>query len=446
MRKLVFLAIVLVMVIALAIPATSLVAQEEITIVFSHAFGDERRQGWVQDVADAYMAEHPNIKVEIRVASSYRDNLNSALLAAEQGDPPHIVQIFEVGTQLALDSGVFKPVSAVANEEQLATLDDIIEPVLNYYTVAEDVWSLPWNSSSPVLYYNIDMFEKAGLDPENPPATYGEVMEACDVLMNTEGLELQGCIGWNMHSWFVEQWISEQGAPLANNDNGRTARATEVLLDSEAMMNIFTWWKELADKGYYIYTGQLEDWNGSDAIFTGQQAALHITSTADIRNNDAAAKEAGFRMGVGLLPIPDGVERNGVVIGGASIWLTDGHPQEELEAAVDFMLYLGNTENMVTWHKTTGYYPIRYSSNEVLDAEGWFTEDPRFLVAYNQLRETKTNYASAGALLGSFLQTRTIIEQAAQSVIDGGADPAEALAAAKVLADEALAEYNALVE
>ncbi len=173
---------------------------------------------------------------------------------------------------------------------------------------------------------------------------------------------------------------------------------------------------------------------------------MHITSTADIRNNDAAAQEAGFRMGVGFLPIPDGVERNGVVIGGASIWLTDGHPQEELEAAVDFMLYLGNTENMVTWHKTTGYYPIRYSSNEVLDAEGWFTEDPRFLVAYNQLRETKTNYASAGALLGSFLQTRTIIEQAAQSVIDGGADPAEALAAAKVLADEALAEYNALVE
>ena len=442
MKKLVFLAIALVTVIALAAPVTA--QDDTVKIVFSHAFGDETRQGWVQDVADAYMAEHPNVEIELRVASSYRDNLNSALLGAEQGDAPHIVQIFEVGTQLALDSGIFIPVSSVASEEQLATLDDVIEPVLNYYTVAEDVWSLPWNSSSPILYYNADMFAKAGI--EEVPQTYGEIMDACDTLMGmADELGLQGCIGWNMHSWFVEQWMSEQNALLANNDNGRTARATEVYLDSEPMKNIFNWWKELADKGYYIYTGQLEDWNGSDAIFTGQQAAMHITSTADLRNIIAAAEEAGFEVGVGMLPIPDGVDRNGVVIGGASIWLTGDHPQEELEAAVDFMLFLGNTDNMVSWHKTTGYYPIRYSSIDKLEEEGWFDEDPRFRVAFDQLTETKSNYASAGALLGTFLETRTIIEEAAQSVIDGGEDVDTALANAKARADQALAEYNEMV-
>jgi sn-glycerol 3-phosphate transport system substrate-binding protein len=128
--------------------------------------------------------------------------------------------------------------------------------VRNYYTVGEDIWSLPWNSSNPILYYNIDMFEAAGLDPNDPPETYSEVLEACDVLMAAD-LGLQGCIGWNMHSWFVEQWVAEQGALLANNDNGRSGRATDVFLDSEAMMRIFTWWKELADKVYYIYSGAL---------------------------------------------------------------------------------------------------------------------------------------------------------------------------------------------
>lgn len=443
MKKLGLLIIVLMLVASIA-PITQAQDDEQIEIVFSHAFGDENRQGLVQDVADAYMADHPNVTITPQVASSYRDALNGAILAADQGDPPHIVQIFEVGSQLALDSGIFTPVSTVANEEQLATLDDIIQPVLNYYTLGEDVWSLPWNSSSPILYINEEMFEAAGLDPASPPSTYGEIMSACETLMSAD-LDLQGCIGWPLHSWMVEQWVSEQGALLVNNDNGRSDRATDVLLDSDAMKTIFNWWKELADNGYYLYSGALEDWNGSDAIFTGQQVAMHITSTADLLNITEAGAESGFTVGTGFLPIADDVERNGVVIGGASIWLTADHPQEELEAAVDFMLYLGNTDNMVTWHRGTGYYPIRTSSIAQLEDEGWFDENPTFVTAFDQLTETETNFASAGALLGTFLETRTIIEQAAQSVIDGGADVDSALAAADEQADLELEEYNLLV-
>lgn len=415
---------------------------DQVEITFSHVFGDENRQGLVQDVADAFMAENPNITVNVEVASSYRDNLNGAILASEQGDAPHVVQIFEVGSQLALDSGIFVPVSDVANEEQLASLDDVIEPVLNYYTLGDDVWSLPWNSSNPVLYYNIEMFEAAGI--ESPPETYGDVIAACEILMGAE-LDLQGCIGWNMHSWFVEQWVAQQGGLLADNDNGRADRATEVFLDSDEMLNVFNWWKELADSGYYIYTGTFEDWNGSDAIFTGQQAAMHITSTADLVNITNAGEEAGFSVGTGLLPIPDDAERNGVVVGGASVWLTADHPQEELEAAVAFMLFLGNTDNMVAWHQGTGYFPVRYSAIDALAEGGWFDENPTFTTAFDQLTETISNPATGGALIGTFLDTRTIIEQAAQSVIDGGADPADALAAADEEADALLEEYNLLV-
>ena len=448
MKKIALLVTALVVLVGL-VPATNSVkitqAQDSIEITFVHAFGDENRQGLVQNVVDDFTANvRPDVVVNVEVAGSYRDALNGAILGAEQGDPPHIVQIFEVGSQLALDTGIFVPVSDVASEEQLASLEDVIQPVLGYYTLGDDVWSLPWNSSNPILYYNIEMFEAAGLDPADPPETYSEVLAACETLMMSE-LELQGCIGWPMHSWMVEQWVAEQGGLLVDNDNGRTDRATETFLDSEEMLNIFNWWKELADNGYYIYSGALEDWNGSDAIFTGQQAAMHITSTADLVNITQAASEAGFSAGTGLLPIADGYERNGVVVGGASIWLTADHPQEELEAAVEFMLYLGNTANMVDWHMGTGYFPVRYSSIDALAEAGWFDENPTFVTAFDQMTETIPNYATAGAVMGTFLDTRTIIEQAAQSVVDGGADPAEALAIADAAADELLEEYNLLV-
>ena len=440
MKKLLVL-IVAVLMAASVIPAATpaVVAQEEVEITFVHAFGDENRQNLVSDVVAGFEESHPNVTVNVEPKGSYRDALDSALLGAEQGDAPHVVQVFEVGTQQALDSGVFIPVSSVASEEQLSDLDDIIEPVRNYYTVADEIWSLPWNSSNPILYYNVEMFEAAGI--ENPPATYGEVLAACETLMAAD-LDLQGCIGWNMHSWFVEQWVAEQGGLLANNDNGRSDRATDVHLDSEEMLNIFNWWKELADSGYYIYTGTLEDWNGSDAIFTGQQVAMHITSTADLVNLTEAGTEAGFSVGTGLLPIADGAERNGVVVGGASIWLTGGHSDAELEAAVAFMIELGNTENMVDWHMGTGYFPVRYSSITALEEAGWFEENPTFTTAFDQLTETKTNFATGGALLGTFLETRTIIENAAQLVVDQGVDPAEALAEADALADEELEFYN----
>ena len=437
----------LFLIVALLLPTAALTAQDApIEIVFSHAFGDANRQGWVESVIEAFEAENPNINVTAVSNPSYRDTLNGAILGAQQGTAPHIVQVFEVGSQLALDSGIFVPVSSLATEEQLASLEDVIPAVRDYYSLGDDQWSLPWNSSNAVMYYNKTIFEAAGLDPEMPPQTYSEVMATCETLMaQAEDLGLQGCMGWNMHSWFVEQWMAEQQAPLANNENGRDGRATEINLESEAMMNIFNFWKDMADAGYYIYTGALEDWNGSDALFTGQQVAMHITSTADIVNNNEAAIESGFEMGNAMLPIPDGTERNGVVIGGASIWLTGDHPQEELDAAVQFMFFLANTENAVTWHKATGYFPIRFSAIDALDAEGWFDANPNFRVAFDQLTETVPGPATSGALLGNFLELRTIIEEAAQAVVDSGVPVADALAEANMLANDSLQAYNEAV-
>jgi sn-glycerol 3-phosphate transport system substrate-binding protein len=343
--------------------------------------------------------------------------------------------ITAAGSQLAYDTGMFKSVGDIGSFDT----SDYIQPVLNYYTINGTVNSIPFNSSSPVLYINKDKMVEAGYDADYVPATFGDVIE---VLETARARGVSGAkFSVNLHAWFFEQWMAQQGAMLVNNGNGRDGRATENNLDSQAAINIGNFFAELSRKNLYTYTGKFEDWGGSDAIFQEGQAMLHITSTADL-GNITSAVEGKFNLGVGFMPIPDGTERNGTVIGGASVWVAKNHPDDELTSARDFALYMTNMKNMVSWHKLTGYYPVRNSSIDALKAEGWFDSDANQIVAFNQLLATKVNAATAGAMAGTLLDNRTIIETAIQKIIQGG-DVKAALDEAKVLSDAKLKEYNA---
>lgn len=417
---------------------SSALAQTQIE--FWHAFSDANRSGWIQDRIDEFNAQLAEQGKDYVVVGerkgSYPETQQAAVLAARQGNPPHLVQLYEVGSQIAVDSGIFMPVIELGEFDT----DDYIEPVLNYYTINGQVNSIPFNSSSPIIYANRDLMTAAGVS--EVPETFGGIIEACEAAEAAGVLTADvKCFGVSLNGWFIEQWVAQQGEPLVNNNNGRDGRATEVLLTSDAVKNVFNWFKTLNDNGWYTYTGRLEDWDGSDAIFTNGNVMFHITSTADLVNITNGVGDS-FELVTGQLPIVDGTERNGVVIGGASVWLVGGHPEEELNVARDFVLYMTNPENMVSWHKATGYYPVRNSSVEMLEEEGWFEEFPNARTAFDQLLNTVPNSATAGALMGTFQATRTIVEEALQKVF-AGASVDSALEEAKRLADAALAEYNA---
>ncbi|WP_420596381.1 ABC transporter substrate-binding protein [Deinococcus sp.] len=424
------------MMLMLALGSTVQMAAAQTTVEFWHSFGDAKRADWIQGLATEYNKTHPDTVVKPVYKGSYNDSLQATILAARQNKPPAMVQIFEVGSQLALDSGMFQPVSGIKNVD----FSDYLKPVINYYTIGGKVNSLPFNSSSPVLYYNKALMKKAGLDASKPPTTFGALLDACKKI---EAAKLDTtCFGMSLNGWFVEQWMAEQGATLLNNGNGRDGRATASNLDSAAAKNIFGFFKTLQDNKYFTYTGKLEDWDGSDAIFTNQKTVFHITSTADIGNINDAAKKSGFEMGVGVLPIPTGTTRGGVVIGGASLWIPKNISKAQAEGALDFALFMTNTKNMADWHKLTGYYPVRQSSITALRNQGWFTQTPLQLVAFNQLTTTKPSPATAGGLNGTAIETRKIIEEGLQKVL-GGANADTALSETKTRVDAALGEYNA---
>ena len=229
------------------------------TIGFWVAFSDEARLGFSQEKAAAFNAAHPEYNIEVTSFASYNDAFDAAVLAVDSGDPPGIIHFFEAATRQALDAvsqdgaPIFKSVTdALAGRTEIlgepVVLDDVVDAARNYYTVDGSFYSMPWNTSSTVMFSNQAMLDAAGI--ATPPATWAEVETACAAIMALPEAP-SGCITWPNHSWFVEQSLGQVGELLANADNGRSGRATEVYLESQGMQDYINWWKGLDDNGYY---------------------------------------------------------------------------------------------------------------------------------------------------------------------------------------------------
>lgn len=446
MKKIGLLVILLVM--AAGVFPTASARQDAIEITFTHIFTDDLRKAEVQKLADQFMAEHPGVVVNIQAESDdYGTVFDSALLAASQGNAPHVVQVEDTLSQLAIDSTFFVKLSDYASDEQKTQVSDILPVIRNYYNLdTGEFWGVPWNSSNPLLYYNREVFEQAGLDPDAPPTTFAEMLTACEAIMNANIEGLTACANWPLTSWFTEQWLSMEGVLFANNENGRTDRVTEVNWNTPEMLNIFTWWKEMADQGYYTYSGQTEAYTGEAISFLSLQTAMHMTSTAGLTNLISFSQAQGFTLGIAPLIKPDAEANNGVTAGGAALFVTGGHSEEEIQAAVDFVFFMTNTESILSWHKGTGYIPNRQESLDVLEGEGWFEANPAFGIAVEQLLSApEPNSANAGAIMGPYGQVRDVHNEAVQSMIDGDTSPEEALEAGASRANGLLEDYNSVI-
>ena len=171
---------------------------------------------------------------------------------------------------------------------------------------------------------------------------------------------------------------------------------------------------------------------------------MMISSTSDVTQMTDAFNTKGWELGTGFLPRPDDVPRQGVAIGGGTLWMTKDHPKEEIAAAWEFLKWMSMPEQQVTWHKGTGYFPIRKSAMKLLEEEGWYTKFPNYKVAFDQLLQTKTSLATQGALIGVFPQLRDAVQSAIEKVYEGKATPESALKEAAQKTNKELENYNSL--
>ena len=409
----------------------------DVEIDFWHIFDGELGDA-IEALADDFSEQSDGITVNTATQGGYRENLNQTLQATRAGDPPAVTQIFEIGSRLALDSGAFTPVGEILPEDGV-NMDDFLDSVLDYYRFDGQLHSMPFNSSNTIMLYNRDAFEAAGLDSENPPETLSGVTDAAEAIVDAGATD--SGITWPNHSWMqIEQQFAQQDQPLVNNENGRAGRPDEAFYASEAGQNVYEWWADLADRDLYLNPG-IEAWGEARQAFLTGEVAMLWDSTSNIAPMFEGAAENGFEAGAGFLPTPGGA-RSGVVIGGASLWVPDALSDEKKAAAGEFLAYMSDTEQQKQWHQDTGYFPVRESSIDELESEGWFEENPEFGVAFDQLQATTDTPATRGAVMGPFAQSRTIVSDTSVEIINGNVGVQEGLEQMDADVETALERYS----
>ena len=412
----------------------------DVNIEFWHAMSGARVE-LIQGIVDKFMAENPNIKVDVQYTGSYNDTLNKVKSAYKAGNAPDIFHSYEIGTLGLINSGIISPLDEIAGKfDRKIPWDDFFAPVQSYYKYKGDHYSMPFNSSTPLIYYNKTFFAKAGLDPENPPKTYEEIREAA-VALQAAGYKTP--LTWNLHSWYFEQMICLQDEPFVNDKNGRSGNLpTEVVFNGEAGQKVLEWWVGLEKDGLFLDVGP--GWSNHRAAFGSGEVALTMSSSSDVNTLTAALKEKGWEMGTGYIPRPEGA-KGGVAIGGGSLWLTNSHTTEEELAALKLITYISEDEAQIAWHKGTGYFPVRKTAMDQLESEGWFDENPNFLTAFNQLLDSPETLNTAGGLLGIFPEARELIQSAIQEMY-AGKPVKEALDEAAAKVNASMTEWNEVIQ
>ncbi len=411
-----------------------------VTIDFWHAMSGTRIE-LIQSIVDDFMAQNPNITVNVQYTGSYNDTLNKAVSAHKAGNAPHVFHSYEIGTLGMINSGMISPVDQLADRYDIEIpWDDFFVPVQSYYKYQGRHYSMPFNSSTPLIFYNKTLFEKAGLDPENPPKTYEGIREAA-IALKASGIDTP--VTWNLHSWYFEQMCCLQDAPFVNNDNGRGKELpTAVLFNGAAGNKALDWWIGMYDDGLFMDVGP--GWSNHRAAFGAGEVAMVMSSSSDVNLLTKSLAEKGWEMGTGFIPRPEGAT-GGVAIGGGSLWMTNNHPAEEELAALKLVEFISSDEPQMAWHKGTGYFPVRKTAMDKLEKEGWFIENPNYLTAFEQLLVSPETLNTAGSLLGVFPETRAIIQSEIQECY-AGKDVSKALDDAAAQVNDLITEWNELID
>jgi len=409
----------------------------------SAALGEE-----VVKLTDAYNASQDKVKVNL-VQGSYEETADNYYLAS-QGDRPDLVQLPEYQMQAMVDSASTVPVGRCIEASGYDT-SAFLPTALAAYATQGVQWSIPFNISNPVLFYNKKAFAAAGLDPNVPPKSLDEVRAFSKQLVDSGaskyGLALES--GFDSGGgWYVEQWFCKAQEFYTDGDNGRTSRATEVLFNAPTGVEVLTYLQQLLQDGLAVDVGDNTQ-TGFDNLLKladdKEPAAMTMATSASLGQVLAVLAGGQFPqigpddVGVGPMPGPDGLP--GALIGGASLWPVDTGDDVRTAATWDFITYLVAAQQQSQWAAATGYIPVRTDALELDPYKSTLATDPRFGVAYAQLLSSPDAATSAGPVMGPLREVRSVLATAIAAIFDG-ADVTATLNAAAEQSNGLITDYN----
>lgn len=411
-------------------------------VTWWHAMGGELGAKLEQIVA-GYNASQTEYKVTPVYKGTYAETMTAAIAAFRAGQQPEIVQVFEVGTgtMMAAKGAVYPVYQLMKDAGEAFDPADYLAAVVGYYTDTDgNMLSMPFNSSTPILYYNKDVFQKAGLDPETAPKTWEEVEAFSKKIMESGAAKCGFTTGWI--SWVqLENFSAWHNQPIGTLENGFGGLETELSVNGPLQArhwdNLARWQKE----GIFQYGGPV---GGNDAPpkFYAQECAIYMNSSASRAGVVANAKD--FQVGFGMLPYYSDVQGapQNSIIGGATLWVLSGANEDKYKGVANFFTYLSSPEVQADWHQATGYLPITQASYELSTSQGFYEKNPGADVSIKQITLNEPTPNSKGLRFGNYVQIRTIIDEEFEQLLSGTKTSQQALDAVVARGNELIREFE----
>lgn len=384
-------------------------------IMWWHAMsGELGRQ--LEKLASDFNASQSEYRIVPSYKGTYTETVTAAIFAFRSRSQPAIVQVNEIATAtLMAAKGAIYPVFELMRDQSEAFSPTAYLPsVTGYYTDADgNMLSFPFNASTPILYYNKELFRSAGLDPEIAPKTWPEVGAAAKKL-RASGAACGFTTSWP--SWInVENFSAFHNLPISTKANGFDGLDAVLNFNSPTVVRHIAQLAEWQTTKVFDYSGRATTaeprfQNGECGIFIGSSA-----TRADIKANSR------FEVGYGMLPYwPDvtGAPQN-TIIGGATLWVLRDRPRDEYKGVAKFFAFLSKPEVQAAWHQNTGYLPVTRAAFDLTRAQGFYDRNPGTAISIEQITLKPPTENSRGVRLGSFVLIRDVIDDELEQAFSG---------------------------
>jgi sn-glycerol 3-phosphate transport system substrate-binding protein len=374
---------------------------------------------------------------DYRVVSFFQGPYDAVLaddIELRKGTPrsPHIVQVQDAATAEMMRSGTSLPLWHLMPDSNARYL-----PAVSAYFADEEgrLLALPFNISTPVLYYNRDAFREAKLDPSKPPRTWYEMPAVLGTLLES-GRSCAFTTTWP--SWVLMETMSVwHNQAFATHHNGMADGPARLAFNTRLMVRWISMLSSWRKSGYFTYSGRNDE---AEARFASGECPLLTASSASY---DRLREAAQFDFGVAQLPYYDDFDDapQNTLAGGSGLWVIAGLPVAEYRGVARFLAYLSSIDVQAFWHQRTGYVPLTAAAYELSRRQGFYRGHPEHEIAVRQLLLKQPTDDSRGIRLGELRRIRGIIHEELEAVWSGAKPPLEALDTAvrrgNVLLDDA---------
>lgn len=420
---------------AVAFSGLTSAAQAATEIQWWHAMGG-RLGEVVNEITAKFNASQSEYKLIATYKGGYEDTMTAGISAFRAKKQPHVIQIFDAGAATIINAkGATFPVADLLNKHGVGfNINDYITGVRYFYADSGGkMIGLPFNSSTPLLYYNKDAFQKAGIS--SPPETWEELEQIAPKLKAAGYTALA-----QSHSpWiFSENFHSRHNLQLASANNGYDSTDAKIMYNNKHMIHHWTKVKEWLDKGWYGFYGR--GWGDNQDAFLKQEVAMWLGSSGSF---GGLRKSAKFKFGTSYLPYWKSIiaEPKGTFIGGAALFAMSGHSDEEYKGVAKFFEFMTNPQTQLFWHKETGYVAITNQAYEDAKAQGYYNEVPDAEFGILQLNQPAGEWTK-GYRLGYYVQIREVMYKHYDRIFSGDSSVADAFADMEKEANALLVRFH----